>query len=273
MSARIERSQPVRGGTVPARGGTVPARGGTTPPHLTRLELNILQAITDHISQNEEVSLTELADECHAAKSTVVKAVQKMGYQGFTELTHNARFNAQTSSTSLLPRRVTVGDVAAEADLLAGCFARCHGGRNWIFSGDRRCGELLASYMSRKLAMFDIFAPTSYDYAMTVPRDLPCGVAFFCFHRELPGKDHLGQREGYGEGMLAAARRAGFYTVAFSDAVRQPAGREVDLLFKIAPNDDSGADLYATRVIILFEQALSLYAKMRRVSRGSHGKR
>lgn len=245
-------------------------RGDIAAPRLTRLELQILQAITDHIGRNEEVSLTELASECHVAKSTVVKAVQKMGYGGFTELSRSARLSARTSSESMLPSRVVVGDVDASADLLAGCFARCRGSRNWFFSGDRRCGELLASYMSRKLAMFDIFAPTSYDYAMTVPRDLPCGVAFFCFHRELPGQAHLGQREGYGEDMLAAAKRAGFYTVAFSDDGDKARGRTVDLLFEVAPNDNTGADLYASRVIILFERALSNYAKMRRISHGDH---
>lgn len=72
-------------------------------PRFSPLERQILQALTSHISQNEEVSLTALAEECHVSKSSVVKAVQKLGYRGFSDLSYHVRFNAQTSSGSLLP--------------------------------------------------------------------------------------------------------------------------------------------------------------------------
>lgn len=229
-------------------------------PLFSQLERQIVQALVAHISQNEEVSLTELADEVHVSKSSVVRAVQKLGYRGFPDLTYSVRFNAQSDADMLLPRHVMADsgfDDAAET--LARCLLRCAGKRNLIFSGDRRLGALIASYMSRKLAMFDIFAPPSYDYAMTVPGALPCGVAFFCFHRELPGRSVWGQQDGYGEGMLAAARSTGFYVVAFSDNVA-PRPSDADLLLRVAPNERDDLDLYAARVIMLFEAALARYA-------------
>lgn len=232
-------------------------------PAYSPLERQVLQAIIAHVSQNEEISLTELADECHVSKSTVVRAVQKMGYRGFSDLTRSVRLSAQTSADALLPRAVTLGSLDAEVEALARCLTRCRGKRNLMFSGDCRLGALLAAYMSRKLAMFDIFAPASYDYAMTTPGRLPVGVAFFCFHRELPGRRHLGQQEGYGEGMLRAARDAGFYVVLFSDSREADvAPGMVDLAVHIAPNDGIAADLYAARVIIVFEAALARYAQL-----------
>ncbi len=61
---------------------------------LSPLERQIMQSLVAHISQNEEVSLTELAEECHVSKSSVVKMVQKLGYRGFEDLTYDVRFNA-----------------------------------------------------------------------------------------------------------------------------------------------------------------------------------
>lgn len=234
-------------------------------PAYSALERQVLQAIIAHVSQNEEISLTELADECHVSKSTVVRAVQKMGYRGFSDLTRSVRLSAQTSADALLPRAVTIGSLDAEAKALACALTRCRGKRNLMFSGDRRLGALLAAYMSRKLAMFDIFAPASYDYAMTAQGALPVGVAFFCFHNELPGRRHLGQQEGYGEGMLRAAHDSGFYVVAFTDSEEIGfASGMVDLTVHITPNDGIAADLYAARVIIVFETALAQYAQLER---------
>lgn len=122
--------------------------------------------------------------------------------------------------------------------------------------------------MSRKLAMFDIFAPPSYDYAMTSAGALPPGVAFFCFHRELPIHARWGQQEGYGEGMLLAAQQAGFHIVALSDDPdRGHLPGDPDLLLQISPNDGVDVDLYATRVIMLFEAALGHLSALRRGAR------
>ena len=228
----------------------------------SQLDRAIIQAIVAHISKNEEISLTELAQECHVAKSSVVKALQKLGYRGFAEFTKSIRINAQTNSGSLLPRAVAVDGLEATSDRLASCLARHRHHRNFIFSGDRRYGDLLAAYMSRKLALFGIFAPSTYDYAMTAPGEYTCGAAFFCFHRGLPGATRFDQPEGYGMGMLHAARKAGFEIVILTDDRERSVPHDADLVLQISPNSDVRVDLYVTRSIMLFETALAKLARM-----------
>lgn len=223
---------------------------------LTPLEHDIIQLLTQHISCNEEVSLTELADECHVAKSTVVKAVQKLGYGGFGDLTCNVRLNAQHAG-GLLPRRPVSGDLDAQVDALAHLLWSCRDRHSILFSGDNRIGAPLSTYMCRKLAMFGIFASASYDYLMVEHHALEPGAAIFFFHRELPGRAEWGQRQGYGEGMLRAARAAGFSIAAFSDDPDKGAQEGADLLIEIEENDEAGVDLYLTRVLMVFEMALA----------------
>lgn len=228
---------------------------------LTPLEHDIIQLLTQHISCNQEVSLTELAEECHVAKSTVVKAVQKLGYGGFGDLTYNVRLNAQ-SAGGLLPRKPVAGDLDDQVESLARLLWSCRDKHSILFSGDHRTGAPLSTYMCRKLAMFGVFASASYDYLMVEQHALDPGAAIFFFHRELPGRADWGQSAGYGEGMLRAAREAGFSIVAFSDDRDKTVQGCAELLIPIEENDDSGADLYMTRVLMVFEMALA------RMSRG-----
>lgn len=228
---------------------------------LTPLEHDIIQLLTQHISCNEEVSLTELADECHVAKSTVVKAVQKLGYGGFGDLTYNIRLNAQ-SAGGLLPRRPVAGDVDEQVERLALLLWACRDKHSILFSGDHRIGAPLSTYMCRKLAMFGIFASASYDYLMVEHHALDPGAAIFFFHREPPGRAGWGQPSGYGEGMMRAAREAGFSIVAFSDDREKSLQAHADLDVSIEESDEAGEDLYLTRVLMVFEMALA------RMSRG-----
>lgn len=146
--------------------------------NLTHLEREILQHIVAHSSKNEEISLAELSAECHVSKSAIVKALQKLGYHGMRELKGSLRVNAQSSADVLLPRKVTEEGLEQSAQRLACCLSRHRDDRNFIFAGDKRCGDLLASYMSRKLAMFEILAPASYDYAIDISRKAP----LWCCH-------------------------------------------------------------------------------------------
>lgn len=234
---------------------------------LSELERAVFHRISQHIAQNEELTLTELAEECHVAKGTVIKAVQKLGYRGFNDFTRSVRLNVQSSDTALLPRRIVDDDPDYEAERLAQTILRCRGASNFIFSGDRRCAAVIASYMSRKLASFCIFAPPSYDYAMTEPFDLDPGVAYFFFHKELPGREGRGQGPGYGKGMLAAARRAGFYIVVISDDRARATETEADMIIPISQNEGLEADMFVSRVIVLLEKALTVYS---RLNRGIH---
>lgn len=228
---------------------------------LSPLEHDIIQALAYRISQNEETSLSRLAEECHVSKSLVVKALQKLGYRGFGEFTRSLRINA-AGGNALLPREVVVGDVDAATYKLADSIVRHRRDRNFCFCSDRRSGDLLASYMSRKLAMFDIMAPASYDYAMTVPLELPCGMAVFCLHRELHAEAGVGQQADYGRGMMDAARKSGFQMVVIADTDESPELGDDDLMIRIVPSQGLECDLYGVRVLMLFENALSLVSKM-----------
>ena len=228
----------------------------------TPLEREILQHISAHISRNEEVSLTQLSDECHVAKSSIIKVLQKLGYQGMKELRRNLRMDAQTSANVLLPRSVTHADLDQASSALAQCFRTHADSRNFIFSGDRRCASLLAAYMSRKLAMFDILSPDSYDYAMTAKGTRSFGFAIFCFHREAGEGGHLGQQSGYGQGMLAEAKHVGYEIVVISDDADLCRDAGADLAILIAKNSEAAIDLYMTRVLMLFELALSKLSRM-----------
>ena len=53
---------------------------------LTDIENDILHCINVKITNNIRVSLTDVANECHVAKSTVVKLSKKLGYSGFVEM-------------------------------------------------------------------------------------------------------------------------------------------------------------------------------------------
>lgn len=223
----------------------------------TELEEKIVRHLAKHIQQNDEISLTALADECYVSKATVIKAVKKLGFEGFGDFQHSIRFNVQAQDGVLLPRRVCKQDIDLLVHLFAQALYHARGKRNFIFSGDRRTGRVIANYMSRKLALFDIFAPASYDYMFARQVDLDVGLAIFCFHKELPQKSLLGQQMGYGDGMLETARDAGFTIVAISDEEPVPHEKDIEILIPIAESAADTEDLYIPKVLIFFEQVLA----------------
>lgn len=229
----------------------------------TSLEESVVRELVHHLSQNEEISLTELANECHVSKSTVVKAVKKLGYQGYNDLSQSIRLNAQTSQGGLLPRVATMAPAKDVTHALAKQFVACENKRNFCFSADKRTGSILANYVSRKLAMFEIYAPASYDYAMARQELAPCGSAFFFYHRELPRRSNHSQIEGYGVGMMEQAQKSGFSVVVFADYDHGPWGQHADLFIRIADNESDAEDFYIPRVITVFERALSAYSDLR----------
>lgn len=228
---------------------------------LSPTERGIVSALMAHISRNEEVSLTELAQECHVAKSTVVKALQRIGFQGYREFSYSYRISRDMQYGNLLPREVVRGDAEQVAADLANMLCWCQGKKSLVFLGGRRMGALLANYVSRKLAMFDIFAPASYDYAMVDETQLDFGAAFFFFHHN-PTKGF--GTSGTGDSMIQTVREHGYRTVVFTDSDDVHAYGGVDVLIRIVGNANPNVDLFATRTIMVFEEALHLFAKNRK---------
>ena len=228
---------------------------------LTTAERVVATALNTHITNNDEVSLTDLAEECHVAKSTVVKTLQKIGFRGYQEFSYNFRISRDVQRGTLLPRDIVVGDEVQIARELAQTIQWCESKKNIVFLGGRRMGALLASYVSRKLAMFDIFAPASYDYAMVNESRLERGAAFFFSHR-LPQRN-IGL-SGTGEAMIETARDLGYRVVAFCDTDDSLLARRADFLVRITDNSDPNLDLFATKTIMMVEQALAQYASLRK---------
>lgn len=231
---------------------------------LSPTERGVVNALTAHIARNEEVSLTELAQECHVAKSTVVKTLQRIGFQGYREFSYGYRIGRDIQHGSLLPREVVRGDLEQVVGELADVLRWCQGKKSLVFLGGRRMGALLAHYVSRKLAMFDIFAPASYDYAMVDEAQLDFGAAFFFFHHN-PARGF--GTSGTGESMIRTIRDRGYRTVVFTDADDVRLRGDSDVWVRIVENADPNMDLFATRTIMVFEEALSAFAKSRE---GSH---
>ncbi|WP_287786240.1 winged helix-turn-helix transcriptional regulator, partial [Megamonas sp.] len=140
--------------------------GWCTVVEYSQLERIVIQHIVSHISQNRELTLADIAEQCHVSKSTVIKALQKLGYRGFRDFHRDVRLGARSSNDALLPSRVTRRPVEDEAKALSDLLYRHKGDRNFIFKSDRRSGDLLANYLSRKLSLFGILCPATYDYSI-----------------------------------------------------------------------------------------------------------
>ncbi len=53
---------------------------------MTEIENLIMDTMLKNITQNKNVSLKELAKQCHVADSTIVKLSKKLGYSGYIEM-------------------------------------------------------------------------------------------------------------------------------------------------------------------------------------------
>lgn len=143
----------------------------------TAVEQTIIDALVRHSALREEITLSALASECHVAKSTVIKTVQKLGFRGFKDFVYTYKLSSSVRPDRLLPERIVDGNIDESADILANHFFRFSTTKNFIHLGGRELVAPIAQYVSRKLAMFDIFAPATYDYALMEQNRLPHGFA------------------------------------------------------------------------------------------------
>lgn len=227
----------------------------------SQTERVVINALNAHISRNREVSLTELADECHVAKSTVVKTLQRMGFRGYQEFSYGFRLSRDVQRGSLLPKEAIEGSGTLVARSLANVLVDCEGKKNIVFSDGKRLASLLAQYLSRKLALFDLFAPASYDYAMVHQSSATPGAAFFFVHQGADPKG-LGQ-SGVGEGMIVVARELGYHVVVFTDGDEVGMVNHADVVVRITKNANPEIDLYATKVIMVIERSLAELSLLR----------
>lgn len=228
---------------------------------LTTTELSIIDALVGHNAAHDPVTVARLAEECCVAKSTVVKAIQKLGFSGFTDYATTYNIHAVSRRDAIFPREIVTGSFVRSAEKLADSFTYGIGKKNLIFPHSRLNGQALSSYLSRKLSMFELFCPASYDYLMIDIHRLDPGVLYFFFQK--PSDDDQASRaaEETHRHYTEYARKNGYRIVTFTDVPEYAPKLETDTVIAISPNTEPFCDLFSAKVLMVFERALSVYSK------------
>lgn len=220
---------------------------------LTEIENDILHCLNVKIANKEKVSLPKLAEECHVAKSTIVKLSKKLGYSGFVEMYYQM-YNKQKKK---MPFDTAFEDTLIESDLtecvqaISSFLYKYKNCKNFVNSYGR--DDMLSAYISRKLMMFDLFAPSTYDFNMVKNVYLLKGIALF---PDLRNKHPFEVKD-----IMKIAKQQGYYIIAFSDSNLTWAKKYVDYFVKIRITEYKTADFFEAKVIMLIEIILSEFSK------------
>lgn len=219
---------------------------------LTEVESEIMHHLQCMVNLNQPVTLSILAQECHVAQSTIVKVAKKMGYSGFVELYYHVRSQAGHTQESLaFSQDLIEGDMVSSINEVVDLMWRHHRHKNFVHATSDN--DILSSYFSRKLAMFDFLAPASYDYVMARSQILPHGLAFFLECRK--------QSRAYIQEMLDIAKKENFYIIMLADGKDSWVQKQCDLCITIKKTNRKGTDFYPAKVLMWIEILLSAYAK------------
>ena len=112
---------------------------------------------------------------------------------------------------------------------------------------------MVSSYVARKLMMFDIFAPATYDFDMVKNLYLSKGIALFMDLRDVhpfEAKD-----------IMKIAKQEGYTIIAFSDSDLTWAKKLADHVVRVKKTEYKTADFYAAKVMMLMELVLSEYSR------------
>ena len=219
---------------------------------LTNVENEILFRLQHHVTMRNKISLAELAEECHVAQSTVVKMSKKLGYSGYVEMYYHLMESEQNAKGAFVRKGIIEGDLETVIHSLACKLKECEDRKNIINTYGME--DILGTYLSRKLSMFDILAPATYDYIMARNPKKEKGIAFFCNQRS-----NLGE---YAKEMAELTRSEGYYIVAFSDEKDNWIKGYTDMYIQIHRTEYKTADFYMAKMLIIFELLLSEYARI-----------
>lgn len=218
---------------------------------LTNVEKEIVHKLQYYSTMGKKITLANLAQECHVAQSTIVKMSKKMGYSGFVEMYYQMRHKQQEKTNGFLQDDLIEGDIQAVIATLVEKLQACKSSKNIISTYGK--SDILSGYLSRKLGMFDIFAPATYDYVMAEESRLDKGIAFFCDIRKF-GSESM--RE-----MADITKRKGYYIVVFSNEKHNWLESYADLFIQIRTTEYKTADFYCAKVLMFFEILMSEYAR------------
>lgn len=227
---------------------------------LSTTDQAILSTLNYHICRSDLVSVSTLADECSVCKSTVVKMAKKLGYAGFADMrdTLSAGRTDEVSESFLPLDTAEDGDALDDAERLAQLFWDRRSAKHVLMSDTSSIEEILSSYLARKLAMFDIFAVSTYDYEAIITKEAEPGIALFFEHNVNPKAGSGGFVLSVARPHFRLARQLGYLTMLVSDVPKEtPAPQLADEVFRIKPSYDLRCDLFVPRTIMLFEPMLS----------------
>lgn len=226
---------------------------------LTPTELAIIDALVAHNSIQDEVSLQSIARECSVAKSTVVKAVKKLGFSGFQDYVSSYRISAADRRNVVFPEHITIDAFDNAAAQLANLFISCQHCKNLVSAMGGADMRSLGSYISRKLQLFEMFAPVTYDFAAFETRRLNPGMYITFAHQMPSGSD--GPLPSYEQKYSSLSHEHGYQIVLFTDTELPQSLPDNVIPIRIAPEANALRDYFSAKVLILFESALAKYSE------------
>lgn len=228
--------------------------------HLTSTERLIIDTLAKHSSMGIILSLSTLADECHVAKSTIIKAIKKLGFNGYNEFSNAYVAYSNADRISLFPSTVTVGRLEKHVNDLASILQRAVGKKNAIYPS-RTIGSLCAAnYISRKLSMFDLFAPVTYDRLVITPHSQESGIFIFFPRISNNSSATISEAIKTSNKLIRRASIIGYSVCVISDMKGLSRLSGADCVIPISENSSGEIDLFASKVMILFEQAFAVFS-------------
>ena len=220
---------------------------------LTPTEQSVMAALDFRIQSGDAVSLTKIAEECCVSKSMVTKTVKKLGYAGFKDLVEQLDRPGSDVDDNLLLSEFLEGDVLEVSEGLARLIWANRDRKNMVSSSLTGGNAILADYLSRKMAMFDISCPATYDYATAISPSGEPGLAFLFLHSGPARTYASGTTMGVNEPMLRLLHRQRYHIVGVSDDPAAEQRTSADTFVLISPERDDGLDFFAAKVTMLFE--------------------
>lgn len=228
---------------------------------LTAAEQSVIDELIRRGAMLQDYSLSELAADCHVAKSTVSKTIKKLGFKGFSDFIYTYKLSSNIQRDRLLPQQAIEGDSAKVEHDLAALFKENEGNKNIICSLGSFQLQPLMRYISRKLAMFDIFAPASYDYSLYEHVHLDPGFVFM-FPRKSAPVDPTADLRPIWKTQADKLHSMGYTVVTLSDDAELQ--NQIDSGYAVTIRSShvhgTDADLFIPNVLMLFEDTLSVYA-------------
>lgn len=218
---------------------------------ISEVEQEVLAHIQKNNSLKTKVSLSELAEECHVSKSTVVKLAKKLGYSGYVEMVHkmhNEKEWAESFRDDLIE-----GDLEWAVRKIARKFREYENCKNIIAKSPY--GDFTSNYFVRKLQMFNIFAVDTYDYAMVMNSRQKKGFALF--YNKSSAYSHYAE-------LMKIAQKEGYYIIVFGEDPSDQLIRYADFHVIFKKINYKTADFYSAQLLIFLEMVLTEYSRIRR---------